>query len=265
MKLTTLHLNIEKSKHLDFVSSLLKDRQPDIACFAEAMHKDMEKLSSELGYELAFAPLVGIKNGEETDEEGSAIFSKKPIQEINIYRYDNNPNIEVPVYTEGQFKLENGKREEERWLYHNSLLAASISLDTKIVTITTTHFPVTDHSLPGLSDHTFPDINAVDEVERARTYLDRLIQIIRTLPTPIVFTSDLNNTRGEYVYDTVAHELLDIVPQSVVSTIDPKLHRVSGLQLAVDTIMVSPDILVKDFEIFEGVSDHKALIAVLEI
>jgi hypothetical protein len=150
-------------------------------------------------------------------------------------------------------------------LYHNSLLTVSISVGDTLVTVATTHFPVTDHSLPSLSDHNFSDLEGVDDVEHARVYLDRLIKIIRTLPAPIIFTSDLNNTRGEYVYDTLAHELVDIVPTSLISSIDPELHRRPDLQLMVDTIMTTPDVVVENFEIVQGVSDHKAFVAFLDI
>jgi len=88
---------------------------------------------------------------------------------------------------------------------------------------------------------------------------------LRTLKNPLIFTADLNNARGEYVYDTIADELIDIIPKSISSTIDPKLHRKANLKLVVDTIMISPDILVEDFKIIENISDHKALISILKI
>ncbi len=264
MDFKIIHLNIEKSKHLDSVFDLLKEQQPDVVCLEEVMYSDMNRLTSELGYELAFAPLVTIKNENGEDKEGSAILSRIPIIETKIYRYDDQINTELPTYIEGQFVLSNGKREKERWLYHNSLLTVTILISGKTVTISTTHFPVTDHGLPRLPDHTLPDLDYIDDIEHARVYLDRLITIINKITTPLVFTSDLNNTRSEYVYTRLAHELIDLVPDSVSSTIDPKLHRVPGLQLVVDTIMVSPDVSVKNFEVIEGVSDHKAFIALLD-
>jgi hypothetical protein len=39
MNLKIIHLNIERSKHIDTVLQLLKKQQPDVACFAEAMKK----------------------------------------------------------------------------------------------------------------------------------------------------------------------------------------------------------------------------------
>jgi hypothetical protein len=264
MDLKIIHLNIEKSKHLDSVFDLLKEQQPDVVCLEEVMYSDMKRFTSELGYELVFAPLVIIKNEKGEDNEGSAILSRIPVVETKIYRYDDQVNTELPTYIEGQFVLSNGKREKERWLYHNSLLTVTILINGEIVTISTTHFPVTDHGLPGLPEHTLPDLDYIDDIEHARVYLDRLISIINKITTPLVFTSDLNNTRNEYVYTTLAHELVDLVPNSVNSTLDSKLHRIPGLQLVVDTIMVSPDVSVKDFKIIEGVSDHKAFIALLE-
>jgi hypothetical protein len=49
------------------------------------------------------------------------------------------------------------------------------------------------------------------------------------------------------------------------SSIDPKLHRIKHLNLMVDTIMTTPDVMVEKFAVIEGVSDHKALLADLKI
>lgn len=262
MNLKIIHLNIEGSRHLDAVANLLDEQKPDVACFVEAMHKDVQQLATKLGYELAFAPLVIRKRSDtnENDQEGAVILSRVPILETKVHRYDGNPEIEVPIHFDEHI-ITKDKREKQRWHYHNSLLTVSIPVDNKIVTIATTHFPVTDHRLPGLADHDLYDLDGVDEVERARIYLDRLIQIIRTLETPLVFTSDLNNARGEYVYDALAHELVDVVPRDVISSIDPALHRQPELALMVDTIMTSSDVTVENFEALQGMSDHKAFVA----
>jgi len=144
-------------------------------------------------------------------------------------------------------------------------LTISIKCNDSLLIISTTHFPVADHSTLGLFDHELSYIGDINEIENTRNYLDRLISIIRSINRPLIFTADLNNARGEYVYDTLAHELIDIVPDTVISTIDPKLHRCPNLNLLVDTIMISSNISVDEFEIIEGVSDHKALIVSLNI
>lgn len=266
MKLDIIHLNIERDKHLDSVFQLIKDKNPDVVCLEEAILEDIKKIALELKYEFAFAPLFIIDEGDNKKEEGSAILSRFPIIEVNKYRYDDDKSNDVPVRTMSKINSDSkGKRPKDRFLYHSTLLSISIKCDDFPLIIATTHFPVVDHSTFGLSDHELDDIENIKEIENAKNHLDRLVTIIRSINQPMIFTADLNNTRGEYVYNTVAHELIDIVPYTVVSTIDPKLHRCPDLNLLVDTIMTSPNIRVDEFEIVEGVSDHKALIASLNI
>jgi len=261
MKFSVLHLNIERDNHTDAVIHLLEEKKPDIVCFEEAMLYEVKMMAEKLGYQFAFTPMVAIKE----DKEGPAILSRFSIQETKEYRYDDNKLEELPRRNEDDVISKGDKRPEDRFEYFSALLAVSLKCpDNSLVTVATTHFPVTDHGTPGLHDHEFDDINEVGEIEFTRSYLDRLIPIIRELNEPIVFTADLNNTRGEYVYDALAHELIDIVPQTLVSSIDPVLHRKPNLKLMVDTIMVSPSISAKSFEILEGVSDHKAFFATLE-
>jgi endonuclease/exonuclease/phosphatase family metal-dependent hydrolase len=266
MKLNILHLNIERSKHINLVSDLIKNKNPDVVCFEEAMYKDISEMATNFGYEFAFAPIVILKkeNGD-TDKEGCAILSKYPIKDIKEFRYDNQEVKDLIIEDEEGIISKNYVRPKNRFLLRSNLLTISILLEgEKMVTISTTHFPVVDHTVFGLKDHELHDIENVLEVEKMDTYLDRLISLIRSLNNPLIFTADLNNPRGEYIYDTLAHELIDIVPISVSSTIDPQLHRRGhDLKLTVDTIMTSSDISVDNFELIEGVSDHKGLIASL--
>jgi endonuclease/exonuclease/phosphatase family metal-dependent hydrolase len=268
MKLNILHLNVERNKHTENVLELIKNKNPDIVCLEEAMYKDVLNISSTMGFELAFSPRVIIKQGNgDTDKEGSAILSRYPIKDVKENRYDSNTKKELFVYTEDKIISKNGKRPEGRFLLRSNLLTCSVEYSKdKMVTIATTHFPVVDHSTPGLPDHDFDDIKDISEIENMDSYLYKLITFIKSLKAPIIFTADLNNTRGEYIYDTIAHELIDIVPSSVISTIDPKLHiKGNELKLCVDTIMISPDISSNNFEVIEGVSDHKTLLASINI
>lgn len=268
MKLKILHLNIERDKHVDSVYELLKTRNPDVACFQEIFMEEAERISKSFGYEFAFAPLVIIKEEDKLKELGSAIFSKAPIIDIKKYRYDDNKTEITPVRTLEEISSDkNGERPKDRFLYHSTLLSVKIKGDNdKNITISTTHFPVTDHSNKGLDDHEARDLYKITEITITRNYLDRLIPFMRSIGQPVIFTADLNNPRGEYIYDTIAHELVDIVPSSIDNTIDSKMHYAGGgLKLVVDTIMTSPDVRMDSFEIIEGVSDHKGLIACLWI
>ena len=266
MSFTLLHLNVERNKHLDVVRNLLEERRPDVVCLAEAMYKDMKIFASNLNYNLAYAPRVVLGDGVEADQEGSAILSKFPILNIKKNRYDDSALGNPPVYKDGDPGAGITTRPKDRFQDHYNFLNVLIKLeDKKTITISTTHFPVTDHTAPGYQDHALSDFQNVYDVERSKILLDKLITFINSVNGPLVFTSDLNNPRGEYFYDSLAHELVDRVPTSLKSSIDPKLHRIKLLELMVDTIMTTPDVMVENFEVIEGVSDHKAFLATLKI
>jgi len=266
MNFDLLHLNVERNKHTDAVFSLLKERKPQLVCLAEVMYKDVLLFSSTFGYEFAFAPLIFLKNNNENDQEGSAILSKYKILEINKHRYDDGESEEVPVLSTGELIMKDGERPKERFLYHYTLLSVLVELSEESkITVSTTHFPVTDHTTPGHVDHELKSLKNIDDVEHSEVYLNRLIEILRSITTPIIFTSDLNNPRGEFFYDSIAHELVDRVPSYLKSSIDPNIHRVKNLELLVDTIMTSPDVNLNSFEVIEGVSDHKGYLASLNI
>lgn len=260
-------MNVERSKHTETVENLLKEKMPEIVCLEESMKNDASKLASIFGYNLAFAPRVIIeKENGEKDEEGSSILSKYPIKNVKQERYDDKKVEDLIVCKENSILFKGVVRPKDRFLMRSNLLSVSIMKEGKEVTIATTHFPVVDHGTPGSPAHIFDHMEEILDVEYMDIYLERLLSLIRRLNDPVIFTADLNNQRGEYIYDTLAHELDDIVPSSVSSTIDPKIHRKgSELNLCVDTIMVSPNISSDNFEIIEGVSDHKALLVSLDI
>ena len=266
MTLDVLHVNIERDKHIDAIATLLKERNPHVVCFAEAMYTDVAAISSQLGYAFVFAPLFLLENGSKSDQEGSAILSKYPILKTEKYGYnDAAKEITLERMLEG-LVVKNGERPADRFFWNYTLLTALIQIDEqKTVTISTTHFPVTDHSAQGYEDHVIKSLQNIDDMEHSKIYLDKLVGIIRSLRAPLVFTADLNNPRGEYFYDTLAHELVDHVPPALTSSIDPTLHKTKGLNLVVDTIMTSPDVSAQSLEVIEGVSDHKAFLAMLDV
>ena len=266
MTFNILHVNVERDKHTDTVVKLLKEKDPHVVCFAEAMYKDVVAIADQLGYTFAFVPLVLLTDGTENDQEGSAILSKYPILETQKLGYsDAAQALPLEVALDG-LVMKNGERPQSRFSWNYTLLTARIQLDgDQVITISTTHFPVTDHSTPGYADHEIRSLQNVDDMEHSKVYLERLIAKLRSINGPLVFTADLNNPRGEFFYDTLAHELVDHVPHSLTSSIDPNLHRAKDLKLVVDTIMTSPDVSAQSFEVIEGVSDHKAFLAMLDV
>lgn len=266
MSTKLIHLNVQKHKHAQLVHDFLVKEKADVVCLEEAMQKDVEALSKELGYQMFIAPLDFIKEGQGREAEGPVILTKLSVLENNKYLYNDNPSAKTPLVKEDEMGMKDGNRPANRFSYTNSLLTARVkTLLGQELTVATTHFPVIDHSTPGLGDHEFDEMQDVRDVEHGSVILERLILILRSLPSPLIFTADLNNARGEYAYDSLAHELVDVVPQSLKSSIDPKLHRVKGLELMVDAVMTSPDLKVLDFKVVEGVSDHKGFVVTIDI
>jgi len=263
MKIKIIHLNIERNKHLETITKFFDSEKADLICICEASLKDTKNLAEKFGYEFVFSPLMDSEEGK----YGSAILSRKPILESANLRYDDNLSNDLPfVIFNNDYKNTDYKRPKDRFLYHYALLTITIKNDKdEKITISTTHFPVTDHFSPGLPDHVYNEPSDIEELEHTRVLFDKFMSIIKNISTPLIFTADLNNSRGEYVYDTLAHELIDLTPKDLISTIDPDLHYRRGLSLVVDTIMTSQNIQNGEVRVVSGVSDHKAIIALLEI
>ena len=261
MKIKLIHLNIERNKHLKAVSQLIESQKPDVMCMCEIAEVDANFFSNKFGYKMVYSPILNSDRGT----YGSTILSKMQIIESSNIRYDDKTSDALP-FVKFDGGISNGNRPKDRFSYHNSVLTATISNERGgMVTISTTHFPVTDHSTPGHEDHVFDETNDVREVNHTKIFFDRFMSIIKNLPYPLVFTADLNNPRGEYIYDALAHTLIDLTPSDIKSTLDPEMHHLKNIDLVVDTIMVSPDIQVDTVNVVDGVSDHKALISVLEV
>ncbi|MFA6445755.1 MAG: endonuclease/exonuclease/phosphatase family protein [Candidatus Paceibacterota bacterium] len=261
MKIKVLHLNIERDKHLDSVVNFVELHKPDIMCFCEIREKDAVDFSQRFNCKYVYSPLFNTKDGT----HGQAIFYRVPILDSLISSYGSDLKEELPFIVVDA-PTPNNNRPVDRFHWNYTLLTITIqnSNGDKII-IGTTHFPVADHSTPGYEDHSFDEITDVIDIDYVRECFDRFMSVIRKLPYPLIFTADMNNPRGEYIYDTLAHNLLDLTPIDIESTLDQNLHRRKDLHLVVDTIMTSPGIETARVKIFDGVSDHKALIADVEI
>ena len=263
MKIKIIHLNIERDKHIEAITEFFGSETADIVCICEASESDTKNFAEKFGYEFVFSPIMESQVGK----YGSAILSKKPILESANLRYDDNLSDNLPFVTfNNDYKNTDYKRPKDRFLYHYALLTITIKNDKgEKITISTTHFPVTDHFSPGLPDHVYNEPSDIEELDHTRMIFDKFMAVIKSISTPLIFTADLNNPRGEYIYDTLAHELVDLTPKDLISSIDPDLHYRKGLSLVVDTIMISQNIQSGMAKVVSGVSDHKAIVALLEV
>jgi hypothetical protein len=257
-KYTLLHINIEKEKHIKKIRTCIKDQKPDFICMEEVLEKDIISFAQEFNYYYIHASkFISKQTGE---GEGQGILSKYKILESKKQRYDINPTKDTPIFDTSLFLKSKPKRPQEQFLFHEILLSVKVQLNSKILTIATTHFPVSDLTSPGLHEHELFDIDSLNYVQNMRNYFDRFLKQIKTLKRPLIFTSDLNNPRGDFIYDALAHELVDQIPKDINSSIDPKLHRVKKLKLMVDTVMASEGINNTEVKVIEGISDHKGFL-----
>lgn len=242
--LKLISLNMERSNHLKHNLPFLAAEQPDILCLQEVFEADIEqiaKISSMPFYFWQKNTFVSKeKSGAATGGySGLAMFSHTP------FLTSGNEYYSMP---HGGITL------EKTWeTYHLTnaygILWATINKDDHDYQIATTHFT---WSHGGLFDQ-----NQKTDFKKLKTILDRL--------GPHILTGDLNAPRGQGLWEKfVAYYGYDPIPAEVRSTIDPKLHRRSGLQVVVDAIFATPPYETKTLSLRDGVSDHQALIAMIE-
>ena len=258
MLYSLLHINIEKKNHLTEIRDCIEREDPDFVCMEEVFEDDLQDFAKEFNYHAIHA--AKFISQKLKDGEGQGILSKYPFVEVNKERYDPHSQEQAPEFDMSVFGESKPKRPQEQFLFNETLLSGKVQLGEKELTVATTHFPVADYTSPGLDDHELSDVDSLHCLEGFRAYFDTFISEIKELPSPLIFTSDLNNARGDYIYTALAHELVDQIPQEVTSSIDPELHRVKKLELMVDTIMTSADVKVHGVKVIEQISDHKGFL-----
>ena len=80
-----------------------------------------------------------------------------------------------------------------------------------------------------------------------------------------MFLADTNAPRGTFIFDDLAKNYKDNIPESLSSTLDPILHRAKGIEYVVDCVFSTKNYEVSDVKIHEGVSDHKGISGILTI
>ena len=118
--------------------------------------------------------------------------------------------------------------------------------DSGSFTIATTHFPWTD---------------AARTSDFQRQACDGLLRL--TSGRSLVVCGDFNAPRGREIFTRLAGTWRDNVPPIYDSSIDPVLHRVPDLRLMVDGVFSTPDYDVSAVTLHQGVSDHRAITALV--
>lgn len=229
IKLITL--NIEGDKHLARVIPFLEKEDADVVCLQETIEENIEQLKISRYPYASFAPMRVLNRPRNMAKRGLLILSKQQPSEQSITYYQGNEN-DLPVLT-------NAQAEDNR-----AVLYLSIQVDTNIFHIATTHFT---WSVGG------------EVTQEQREQFERIKKMLRD-KKELIFSGDFNTPRGKEIYTELATMYKDNIPSSVTTTLDPILHRKSGLEFVVDGLFTSPEYVVENIRIVEGISDHKALV-----
>lgn len=219
-----LSVNIEGSRHLDKVETLIEEFDPDVVCFQELFERDRRVLSDRFA-QVIHGPMSIQKQDHHAAEPVGVAFASNHAFEPITLRYAGPEELEH--YIKFDEKL------IQRWLLGGVLNGMAI---------VTTHMMVTQNASVEAFQH-----------RDAHTILSHLDAFER-----VVFCGDLNAARGAPIYDLFARSLSDRIPKELETTLDPVLHRAAPINLVVDGAFTKNT--NAQVEVRFGISDHAALL-----
>lgn len=235
LKLVTL--NIEGYKHFDSVIPFLKHQNADVICLQEVWQKDIHVLEFALKMRGYFAPLhhmIDEKDSPSSRELWGMLIltNRKPVQfAVNYYveSKDSNPDF---IW-------------EDPETSNRALLIAEIKKDKELFRIITTHFTWSPNG---------------QSTPKQYKDLGTMIDMLSTYDG-FVLCGDFNAPRGRDIWNKIKTHYHDNIPQNILTTLDPNLHRIKNLNYVVDGIFSTPQYLVKNVQVTGGLSDHQAVTA----
>lgn len=236
MPLKLICLNVEKSYHLDTVISFLKSESADIICMQEVMEKDFEKYKEAANMNGFFLPTY--KNNPELfpelkDEiEGMAILTNLPNHGITSKYFRGKQIVE---YIDPR-------------TISRGVIASKFEFEEKEFIIGTTHYTWT------------PD-GEIDEGQIKD--FESLMNFVKQFDS-FVLCGDFNAPRGREMFSKFTEYFKDNLPTEIESTIDENIHKKKGLRLVVDNVFSTPEYLVSNVRVIDGISDHKAIICEID-
>ncbi len=204
MPIKLVTLNIEGSKHLDRVIPFLTKEKADVICLQEVFLKDFKKISDALCTSGKFFPTTNVNkiNKYKIDlngECGVVLLTNLPNNGIKHHYYFGSGNS--PIFTDGD-------------LIDRVLVYTEITKNSRTYRIGTTHFTWTPDGKP--TEQQWKDFH-------------NLMGFIKNFDD-FILCGDFNAPRGREIFTEFTKDLKDNLPKDVVSTLDPKYHRVPTLQ-----------------------------------
>ncbi len=236
-----ISLNIENNRHHGLVLPFLKSEKPDVICLQELLEEDFLLYKSELNLNGIFQPWSCIRSKSPYPDligkkQGLAIFAKNIVEHGSIFYAGKEENI---------LKSFDEFMSDESFQKNKAILWADVIDNNCSYKICTTQLPVTREgsTTPYQLEVTNSLINSLDSFNE------------------FVLCGDMNAPRGKEAFSLLAEKYKDNIPQEYLTSIDQKLHRVSGIILMVDGLFTTSDIIASNVKLVDGVSDHMAIIA----
>lgn len=234
-------INIEGDTNLQRVLSFLRDFKPDVVCFQELVASSVRFFEDELGMKGHFLPMskYNIRPTDMTSPIGAwgvGIYSALPVHHAHsAYYYGGSGDLPTLIH----------RNEETLW---RGLLHLSVEKSGQSFTVAVTHFTRTN------------DGSASD---KQREDMKNLLALLANIPD-VILCGDFNAPRGGEIFGILADKYTDNIPPHYTSSLDPNLHRLrNSKQLMVDGLFTTPEYRVSEAKLTEGVSDHKAVTAVI--
>lgn len=227
-------LNIEGDRHLERWPDPVKDFAPTIVCLQEVFRANLDEIAKLLEMQLvAFAPSLRVENENDYGISplgvwGPAVFAL--------------PNLEVLATSHYYAGDENVKTFGKPNDASRAVIVSSVEENGVRFTVANTHFTWS----PGGSstDEQLRDAKALREILAG--YPD------------YVLVGDLNAPRDGKTFAYLREGLIDHIPATVTTTIDPKLHYAGALQLVVDAVLSTHEYSAQ-VSVRDGLSDHQGL------
>lgn len=236
MSIQLLTLNIEGDRHLDRVAAAIARHLPDVVCLQEVIEANCARLAAAGGYDVKFFLSLHLPNRSGAQRNwGVAVMSRRPLRSQSEHYYSDDRHIRVAREPNDPRRI---------------LVMTELEHEGRTYRIATTHF-------------TWSADGHIEEQQIAD--FARLRPVLAAYPD-YVLCGDFNAPRGREMFDKFVDELgvVDHLPASVTTTLDPNLHRAGALQLVVDTIFSTPQYRVTDVRVLDGISDHKGILARIE-
>ena len=230
-----ISLNLERSRHLDRVTTFLQHCRPDVVCLQELSADDVATLqaASGLGHAHYVAMAVHPVDGRPF---GVGILSRTAFADTGFHTYGGTGD--------GSLLFDRTSPESRLESCRYIAVQARLTVGGHDLRLATTHFPWT------------PDGNP------APFQWDCLHRLVEGLASgPLLLCGDFNAPRGGPIFAELAKHWRDHIPVDVTTSLDPLLHRAGPLELMVDGLFASPHYRVEQVRLQAGVSDHQAIVA----